>query len=96
MAQINNAGIGELYLNSIERDGTGNGYDLETAIKLLRSVNIPAIIGGGGGNQKHLEDALKCETIDAVATGNLFNFIGDGLPRAREYLIKEGIDIAKW
>ena len=36
VAQINNAGVGELYLNGIERDGTGNGYDMKTATEVLK------------------------------------------------------------
>ena len=96
LAQLNDGSIGEIYLNSIDRDGTGNGYDLETAKKVLKNVKVPTIVGGGGGNQKHLEDALRCKNIDAVATGNLFNFVGDGLPKARKYLIEKEIDIAIW
>lgn len=89
-------GVGELYLNSIDKDGTGFGYDLDTIDKISNSVNIPLIIAGGAGNEKHLLSGLVKEKVDAVATANLFNFIGNGLPNARKNLIERNLNLAKW
>jgi len=89
-------GIGEIILNSIDRDGTGFGYDK----MLIESVNcltsLPLIIAGGAGNESHLAECLKIDHVSAVATANLFNFIGDGLPKARENLLLNGFNLAKW
>ena len=57
---------------------------------------IPVIISGGAGNSRHLADGLSHPQIDAVATANLLNFVGDGLQLARCSLIEEGYSLARW
>jgi len=93
---VQDLGVGEIYLNSIDNDGTGFGYDLETINVVYNLIKVPLIIAGGAGNEIHLMDALKKDNIDAVATANLFNFIGDGLPNARKKIIEEKLNIARW
>jgi len=88
--------IGEIYLNSIDKDGTGFGYDLDTIINVSKFLNVPLIIAGGAGNEEHLTSGLQIEKVNAVATANLFNFVGDGLPNARNKIIKKGLNLAKW
>jgi len=88
--------VGEIYLNSIDKDGTGFGYDFETIKNLQDDINLPLIIAGGAGNENHLIDGLYLNNVSAVATANLFNFIGDGLPNAREKIIETGLNIANW
>jgi cyclase len=88
--------VGELYLNSIDRDGTGQGYCFEALSHIVESIHLPVILAGGAGNQHHLLQGLHRADVDAVATANLFNFIGDGLPKARAHLIDYGIAMAYW
>jgi len=88
--------IGEIYLNSMDRDGTGFGYDFETIGEIVDAVRLPLIIAGGAGNESHLIDGLHMGGVSAVATANLFNFIGDGLPKARNKIIESGENVAKW
>jgi len=88
--------IGEIYLNSIDRDGTGFGYDFETIDKVSKNMKIPLIIAGGAGNENHLMEGLERGKIDAVATANIFNFIGNGLPNARKKIIGKNLNIARW
>lgn len=88
--------IGEIYLNSIDKDGTGFGYDFETILNFNEKINVPLIIAGGAGNESHLIEGLNIDNVSAVATANLFNFIGDGLPNARAKIIEQGLNIAVW
>ncbi len=89
--------FGEIYLNSIDKDGTGFGYDLSIMSKLKKiSKKIPIIISGGAGNSLHFYEALKIKEIDAVSTAHLFNFIGDGLEKARKSLIDKKISFPEW
>jgi cyclase len=88
--------VGEIYFNSIEKDGTGFGYDFETIDKFKAIIKLPLIIAGGAGNEKHLIDGLRNDGVSAVATANLFNFIGDGLPNARKHIVNSGENIANW
>lgn len=93
---IQKLGVGELYINSIRKDGTGQGYDIEILEPYLHLSKIPVIVAGGAGNANHLIAAIKNEWIDAVATANLFNFLGNSLPKSREAMINQGIPLAKF
>ncbi len=87
--------FGELYLNSVDRDGTGQGYMIEMVQKFKKLNNFPIIIAGGAGNWRHLLSGLKNKDINAVSTANLLNFIGDGFKQARIELTKR-FDLPKW
>ena len=94
---LTNFKFGEIYLNSIDKDGTGFGYDLSVMRKLKKiSKKVPIIISGGAGNSNHFYEALKNNEIDAVSTAHLFNFVGDGLEKARKNLIKNKISFPEW
>ena len=88
--------IGEIYLNSMDNDGTGNGYLFEILDLIPSEFNIPIIIAGGAGNYKHFELGLNHNKVDAVATANLFNFVGDGFINARKQLISKNYNVTKW
>ena len=88
--------VGEIYLNSIDQDGTGQGFFLRLFTDLDLKLGVPLILAGGAGNEKHLLSGIRVEGVDAVATANLFNFIGDGLPNARQLLLKNSVDLAVW
>jgi len=88
--------IGEVYLNSIDKDGTGFGYDLETIKRVEKKISVPLIIAGGAGNESHLIEGLSNDGVSAVATANLFNFVGNGLPNARIKVLESGLNIANW
>ena len=88
--------VGEIYLNSIDRDGTGQGLELELLDILPPSIRQPVILAGGIGNASHMATGLADPRVDAVATAHLFNFVGDGLIRARQTLLQEGFNLASW
>lgn len=88
--------VGELYLNCIDRDGTGQGYDFATLDLLPDGWSLPVILAGGVGNAKHFAEGLDDERVDAVATAHLFNFVGNGLKKARHALLDGGIELAQW
>ncbi len=88
--------IGELYLTSIDRDGTGQGYDISLLNQFEPQCPVPIIMAGGVGNWAHLAEGLLEPRIDAVATAHLFNFIGDGIMKARTAIESSGISLAKW
>ena len=94
--QIELLGVGEIYLNSIEKDGTGFGYDLNTIELIADKINTPLIVAGGAGNQQHLLKGIKTKGVSAIATANLFNFIGESLPKARQHLIQNGANLVEW
>ena len=88
--------IGEVILNSIDMDGTSNGFDFSILKEVPKTFQKPIIYSGGAGNYKHLVDAFKKKKIDSISTANLLNFVGDGLQEARKQIIKQNIELAKW
>lgn len=96
LSWLNDQWVGELYLNSIDQDGTGQGYDLSLLDQLPGGCSVPVILSGGVGNGAHLAVGFADPRVDAVATAHLFNFVGDGLQRAREALVQQGAKLAVW
>jgi cyclase len=88
--------IGEIFLNSVERDGTGQGFKFELLELIPKSCKMPIIMSGGVGFSDHLIAGLEESRIDAVATAHLFNFVGDGLKNARNEIRKRGIALPEW
>jgi len=88
--------IGEIYLTSIDRDGTSNGLDFEMLEHVNHVKDLPLIIKGGIGNADHIVAGLAENRVDAVATAHLLNFMGNGLARARELAISGGINLPKF
>ena len=87
------AGAGEIFLNSIDRDGTANGFDLEIIEKISQAVKIPVIACGGAACFEDFEDVLKQTSAAAVAAGNIFNFMENAYMRAKKYLLKTGCPV---
>jgi cyclase len=96
LSKINTLPVGEIYLNSIDKDGTGQGFNISVLKNLPSGMSVPLILAGGAGNHNHLVEGLRYVAVDAVATANLFNFVGDGLKKARKSLLDEGFDLAEW
>jgi cyclase len=65
-------GAGEIIIQSIEKDGTMEGYDLDLIRSISESVSIPVVALGGAGKIKDLEDAYKLSFANGLAAGSLF------------------------
>ena len=94
--KLNNLPIGEIILNSIDQDGTGNGLDFEILKLMPKKIKKSIIISGGCGNVNHLSEGLINKNIDAVSTANLLNFLGDGLKQAREEMLINNFKLPTW
>ncbi len=70
------AGAGELLLNSVDRDGTMLGYDLDLIRSVTRAVNVPVVACGGAGTVEHLRQAVHEAGASAVSAGSMFVFHG--------------------
>jgi cyclase len=69
-------GAGEIFLNSIDRDGTMEGYDIELIKKVSQVVSIPVIACGGAGRINDFAEAVGKGGASAVAAGSMFVFHG--------------------
>lgn len=70
------AGAGEIFINSIDRDGTLSGYDVALVREVTMSVDVPVIACGGAGDIAHLAEVVQVGHASAVAAGSLFVFVG--------------------
>ncbi|MBV6493624.1 MAG: Imidazole glycerol phosphate synthase subunit HisF [Turneriella sp.] len=70
------AGIGEILVNNVDRDGTMTGYDIELLRHISTLVNVPIVACGGAGTIEHLQEAIQKGGASAVAAGSMFVFHG--------------------
>lgn len=76
LQEMTGAGAGEVFLNSVDRDGTMQGYDLELISRVTASVDVPVIASGGAGSAADLAKAIKQGGASAAAAGSMFVFHG--------------------
>lgn len=74
--EVEKAGAGEIFLNSVDRDGTMEGFDIELIRKVSEAVGIPVIACGGAGKLGDFARAVKEGRASAVAAGSMFVFHG--------------------
>ena len=74
--EMEKQGAGELLINSIDRDGTMQGYDLDLIRRVSQAVSIPVVACGGAGKLQDLADAIKMGGASAAAAGSFFVFQG--------------------
>lgn len=74
--RMEDCGAGELLLNSVDRDGTLRGYDLELLRRTTQRVGLPVIACGGAGSLEHFREAIHDGRASAVAAGSFFVFQG--------------------
>lgn len=90
--RLETLGAGEILLTSMDRDGTGQGYDLPLLRSVSSAVSIPVIASGGAGQLTHLADALEAGAHGVLAA-TIFHFQESSLPRARAYLREQGYPV---
>lgn len=83
-------GAGEILLTSMDRDGTGIGFNTELTRAVAQSVSIPVIASGGVGELSHFAEGLKCGA-DAVLAAGVFHYGKYTVAQVKRYLADQGI-----
>lgn len=83
-------GAGEILLTSIDRDGTGEGYDLPLVEAVSEAVSVPVIASGGAGREEHFLQAFRTGASAALAA-TLFHFGHLRIPRLKAWLGRRGV-----
>jgi len=73
---VENLGAGEILVNSIDRDGTQIGYDINLIRNISKSIGIPVIACGGAGSIQDFVDAIKLGGASACAVGSMVVYFG--------------------
>jgi imidazole glycerol-phosphate synthase subunit HisF len=92
LKQLESLGAGEILLTSMDRDGTGTGYDLPLLVAASAAVPIPVIASGGAGRLEHLAEALDAGAHGVLAA-SIFHFQGSSLPEVRRFLRARGYPV---
>ena len=74
LRRLEGMGVGEVLLQSVDRDGAGQGMDVALARLAASSVGCPVLILGGAGQPRHLAELLRAAPVQAACAGNLFHF----------------------
>lgn len=76
LTNLEQNGAGEIYLSSVDRDGTLEGYDIEGVKEICKDIKVPVIISGGAKNINDFSRAIKECGVSAVSAGTMFVFKG--------------------
>lgn len=85
---IQNYNAGEIFLQSVNMDGSLLGYDLNIIDKIQKHIKIPLIISCGAGNWSHVEQALKKDVVSAASLTNIFHFTEKSINNLKNNLKK--------
>jgi cyclase len=91
--EVERLGAGEILLTSMDRDGTGAGYDLALTRAVSEAVSVPVIASGGVGTLDHLREGVVDGRADAVLVASLFHFGQHTVPEAKRYLHEHGVPV---
>ncbi len=88
-------GAGEICLNSIDADGTKEGYELNLTKLISDNVNIPVIASGGAGTPEHLRDVLTVARADAALIASMVHYGTYTIAEIKSYLASSGVKIRR-
>lgn len=86
-------GAGEILLTSMDRDGTGDGFDLELTAAVADAVGVPVIASGGVGTLDHLVAGVTDGRADAVLAASIFHFGQHTVAEAKAHMAAAGVAV---
>ena len=91
--KVQENGAGEILLQSVDRDGTGKGYDLDLVKFIRNHINVPCIILGGAGEFANFIDAYRANNEISLAAANIFHFTEQSILNAKKFMINKNINV---
>jgi cyclase len=86
-------GAGELVVNSIDADGTRDGYELRLTRTIAEAVTVPVVASGGAGNLEHMYQVLSDGHADAALAASIFHYGDFTVADAKRYLAERGVAV---
>jgi cyclase len=77
--ELQELGVGEILLTSIDKEGSWSGFDIELIKKVSEVVNVPVIAHGGAGSIEHIQQAVELGKVSAVALGSMLVYQQKGM-----------------
>ena len=91
--EVVSLGAGEILLTSMDRDGTGEGFDLALTRAIVDAVSVPVIASGGVGTLEHLVEGITEGGASAVLAASIFHFGTHSIPEAKRYMAGRGVPV---
>ena len=91
--EVARLGAGEILLTSMDRDGTGDGFDLGLTRAIADAVPVPVVASGGVGRLDHLVDGVNEGHASAVLAASIFHFGTFSIQQAKAHMAKAGIAV---
>lgn len=87
--QAERMGAGEIFLTSVDRDGSCEGFDVDLYRQVPTKLKIPVIASGGAGNAMHFKDVFTKTSVSAASAANFFHFSEHAVTKVKSYLEKD-------
>jgi imidazole glycerol-phosphate synthase subunit HisF len=91
--EVTALGAGEILLTSMDRDGTGKGFDIALTRTIADAVDVPVIASGGVGTLDHLVEGIRDGHATAVLAASIFHFGTYSIAEAKHYLADHGVPV---
>jgi cyclase len=88
-------GAGEIVVNSIDADGTREGYEIRLTRLIADAVSLPVIASGGGGTPEHLYEVLTEGHADAALVASMLHYGDYTVPEIKDYLLGRGVKMRR-
>jgi cyclase len=89
--EVVSLGAGEILLTSMDRDGTGHGYDIALTRAIADVITVPVIASGGVGTLQHMVEGIRDGHATAVLAASIFHFGQHSIREAKEYMAAAGL-----
>jgi len=86
-------GVGEIVVNSVDADGTRQGFELTITGKIADAVSVPVVASGGAGSAEHLRDAYKIAHADAAIVAGILHAGVVTIPQLKKELLAFGVPV---
>ncbi|WP_457571065.1 imidazole glycerol phosphate synthase subunit HisF [Desulfovulcanus sp.] len=91
--EVERLGAGEICINSIDADGTKDGYELNLTRLIAENVRIPVIASGGAGNPQHMVDAVTKGKASAALIASIVHYGEYTIPEIKKYMHDQGVKV---
>jgi len=93
--EVEQRGAGEIFLQSVDKDGRQRGFDLELAKKIVALVNIPVVVSSGAGSLEDIKELIEYAKPSGVAIASLLHYDKYTIQEIKEYLKENAIEVSK-
>lgn len=87
--RLQQIGVGEIFINSVDRDGSYRGFDLELIGNVCSAVTVPVICCGGAGTARHFVEVFQATAASAAAAANFFHFSEHSVTTVKAQITRE-------